>query len=181
MRREFVRGESAGWALFTLCLGAIYASLPFARGIVIALRGQHLLGAAVTALFFAAAASLVYYLVFDVRLSDRVAFLALVLLAAAVGSLVLGLRVPEERIHFLEYGGLALLARHALSYRFRPAAQYAVALGLAAVAGWGDELLQGVLPERVYDLRDVAINAVAAFLALLGDEVLHNRLGWRRR
>ncbi len=159
----------------------IFASLPFVREVVIALRQQHLLGAAVTLLYFVAAVALVYHVVFDVRLSDRIAFLALVILAAATGAMILGLSIPEERIHFVQYGLLALLARSALAWYFKPWQQYVGAFLIAASAGWIDELIQGLLPDRVYDLRDVAINAVAAMLALTADEVLHNRLGWLPR
>ena len=71
-----------------------------------------------------------------------------------------------------------MLARSALAWYVKPIYQYFGALLIAATAGWIDELIQAVLPDRVYDLRDVAINAVAALLALAADEVLHNRLGW---
>ena len=40
------------------------------------------------------------------------------------------------------------------------------ALGIAAAVGWLDEAVQGILPNRIYDLRDVAFNALAAGLAL---------------
>jgi hypothetical protein len=135
----------------------------------------------VTLVFFAAVVGLVYYLLFNVRLSDRVAYAALVLLAAAVGAMVLGLSIPEERVHFVEYGAVALLARFALACHLPPSRQYVGAWILASIAGWLDEAIQGQLPDRVYDLRDVAVNAVAALLALAGDEALHNRLGWRSR
>ena len=133
----------------------------------------------VTLVFFSAIVGLVYYTLFNVRLSDRVAFAALVVLAAAIGAMVLGLSIPEERVHFVEYGVLALLARYALASHLPPARQYPGALLLATVAGWLDEVIQGLLPDRVYDLRDVVVNSVAALLALAGDEALHNRLGWR--
>jgi hypothetical protein len=178
-RRSSGRSSRSSWLLFSLCLAAIYASLPFVRGVVIALRSQHLLSLAVTLMFFVAGVAVAYYVVFDVRLSDRVAFFALALLAGAVGSLILGLSIPEERVHFLEYGLLAVLARHALSGHMGPRRQYFLALTITTAAGLVDELLQGVIPDRVFDWRDVAINGVAALLALAGDEVLHNRLRWR--
>ncbi len=174
-------GPLARWLLLGVYVAAIYAFLPFGRGVVIALRQSHSLGLVVTAVFFAAIVALAYHIVFNVRLSDRVAFAALVVLAVAVAALVLGLSIPEERVHFLEYGLLALLARYVLSCHLPPPAQYLGALVLASAAGWGDELIQGLLPDRVHDLRDVAVNAVAALLALAGDEALHNRLGWRGR
>jgi VanZ family protein len=143
------------------------------------LRQSHLLGLVVTLVFFATIVGLVYHVVFNVRLSYRIAFAALVVLASAIGAMVLGLSIPEERVHFIEYGALALLARHALSRHLKRARLYLGAWLLASLAGWVDELIQGLLPDRVHDLRDVVINSVAALLALAGDEALHNQLGWR--
>ena len=40
------------------------------------------------------------------------------------------------------------------------------AFGLTAAGGLLDELIQGVLPNRTYDLRDVALNAFSAALAI---------------
>ena len=176
------RGSTAWrWVLLAGFVAAIYAFLPFGRGVVIALRQSHLLGLVVTLVFFASFVGLVYHIVFNVRLSDRVAFVALVVLAAATGALVLWMSIPEERIHFVEYGLLALLARSVLARHLPPSGQYLGAWLLASLAGWGDELIQGALPDRVYDLRDVVVNSVAALLALAGDEALHNRVGWRGR
>ncbi|MBP9824308.1 MAG: VanZ family protein [Thermoanaerobaculia bacterium] len=166
------------WVLVGIYVAVLFASVPFARDIVVGLREQHLLGTSVTLLYFAAVVGLVYHVVFDVRLSDRIAFLALVLLALVTGSLVLGLAVPEERIHFLQYGLLALLCRRALAWHFEPRGQVLGAVALASVAGVLDEVLQGVTPDRVCDARDMMINSVAAFLAIVAEEALHNRLGW---
>ncbi len=178
---RFFSSPTRRWVLLVAYLAAVYAFLPFGRGVIIALRQNHLLGLVVTLVFFVSIVSLVYHIVFSVRLSDRIAFAALVVLAAVIGALVLGLSIPEERVHFVEYGLLALLARFALSGHLRPPSQYLLAWLLASLAGWGDEVIQGVLPDRVYDLRDVVINSVAALLALTGDEALHNRVGWRGR
>ncbi len=169
------------WVTVGGYVGALFASVPYARNIVVGLREQHLLGTSVTLLYFVAVVGLVYHVVFDVRLSDRIAFLALVLLALVTGSLVLGLAVPEERIHFLQYGLLALLCRRALAWHLQPRGQILGAVALASAAGVVDELLQGVTPERVCDGRDMIINAVAAFLAIVAEEALHNRLGWLPR
>jgi VanZ family protein len=37
---------------------------------------------------------------------------------------------------------------------------------LAGAAGWVDEAIQALLPNRVYDLRDVAFNTLAAAAAI---------------
>ncbi|MDH3523860.1 MAG: VanZ family protein [Acidobacteriota bacterium] len=179
--RQELGSPARSWALLAGYILLLFASLPVVRGVVIALRQQHLLGGAVTLLYFLAAVAVVYHVVFDVRLSDRIAYFALVLLAAMTGALILGLSIPEERVHFVQYGLLAVLARRALAWHVSPPRQYLGAFVIAAMAGWADELIQGVLPDRVYDLRDVAINAVAALVAIAAEEILHNRLGWLPR
>lgn len=178
MRLPLRSSAARTWVLVGVYVAVLFASVPYARDIVVGLREQHLLGTSVTLLYFAAVVGLVYHVVFDVRLSDRIAFLALVLLALVTGSLVLGLAVPEERIHFLQYGLLALFCRRALAWHLEPQGQILGAVALASAAGVLDELLQGVTPERVCDVRDMMINAVAAFLAIVAEEALHNRLGW---
>ncbi len=167
--------------LLVAYVALLYASLPWTRGVLVALYQLELVGGLVTGAYFLAAALLAYHVVFDIRLTDRVAFAALVVMGAVIGALVLGLEIPEERMHFLQYGLLAVLARRALALRLPARRQYPVAIVLAAAVGFGDELIQGLLPGRVYDLRDVVINALAAVLAMAGDEALHNRLGWRPR
>ena len=73
-----------------------------------------------------------------------------------------------ERIHLPEYGLAALLAWRALvATRGDRASTYVAAAVLAALLGWGDELVQSITPGRVYDLRDVAANAVGATLGTL--------------
>ncbi len=164
--------------MMTGYVGLIYASLPFSRDVLIALSQRELIGAVITASYFGAAVLVVYHVVFDVRLTDRTAFFALVVLGLVIGGLVLGMAIPEERLHFLQYGVMALLARRVL-VRLAPARQYGLAVLMAAAFGLGDELIQGALPDRVYDSLDVLVNVLAAVLALAGYEALHNQLGWR--
>jgi VanZ like family len=175
------RSASPGsrWLVLGAYVALVYGSLPWTRDVLIALDQQRLVGGVVTASYFGAAVLVAYHVVFDVRLTDRVAFGALVVLGAGVGALVLGLAIPEERLHFLQYGLMAILARRAVASRLGGSRQYLAAVAIAAAAGWGDELVQAVLPGRVYDLRDVLINASAAALAMAGYEALHNQLGWR--
>ncbi|MEM9457030.1 MAG: VanZ family protein [Myxococcota bacterium] len=181
MARSSAAVAARAWVALLGYVGLIYASLPVSRDVLIALNQRELMGWVLTASYFGAAVVVVYHVVFDVRLTDRVAFVALVILGSVIGALVLGMSIPEERMHFLQYGLMALLARYALSFWVRPGAQYGLAVVLAGLAGWGDELVQGVLPDRVYDPFDVLVNVVAAVLALAGYEALHNRLGWRPR
>ena len=75
-----------------------------------------------------------------------------------------------ERTHLFEYGLVALLIHAALLERTRGGRPVAyaglVAVGSAALLGWLDEVIQGVVPGRTYDLRDVGFNAGAAAVAV---------------
>ena len=46
-------------------------------------------------------------------------------------------------------------------------AAYAAAALIGTAIGWGDELVQAILPNRVYDLRDVALNAAGSVLGVV--------------
>jgi len=97
---------------------------------------------------------------------------------------------PEEQIHLLEYGLLGGLIYEALRTRLRASGNperrqrplalrfpAATALALTTALGWIDEGIQYLLPNRYYDLRDVAFNAIAGGLAILAMAVLGERPG----
>jgi hypothetical protein len=75
------------------------------------------------------------------------------------------LKIPEERFHLLQYGLLTALCIKALPDRIRGISRSVLAVTLVAGVGIGDELIQWLRPNRVGDVRDVLINAVAALLA----------------
>jgi hypothetical protein len=87
----------------------------------------------------------------------------------------------EERTHLFEYGLVATLIHQALDERRhcgrRVSAPAALAVAVTALLGWGDEDIQALLPNRVYDLRDVGFNALAGMMAIGAIVVL----GWVRR
>ena len=76
----------------------------------------------------------------------------------------------EERTHLIEYGIVALLIHAALAERAMQSphvpAPAVLAVALAGFLGVLDELIQALLPNRIFDLRDILFNLVAAFLAV---------------
>jgi len=148
-----------------------------------------------------AAVALIAYLVSRWKTLSPLAYVCFVLLARLYffefNTLV---RYPEERLHFLEYGVLAILLHRAFSIdwqKWRPRGlwPYVGALVAGALIGWGDEGVQGLtkhLPavfnffgidgvspltfRRYFGWGDVYINAlgVAYGLAFLAT-VLRNR------
>ena len=76
----------------------------------------------------------------------------------------------EERTHLIEYGIVALLIHAALNERamWRPhvPAPAVLAVTITTFLGVLDELIQALLPARVFDLRDILFNTLAAILAV---------------
>ena len=97
------------------------------------------------------------------------AYVALVLAGVCYTLVFTSLRAARlERTHLAEYGIAAWLAWRAVTPHVRsPLAAYAAAALIATAIGWGDELVQAVLPNRVYDLRDVALNAAGSALGVV--------------
>jgi hypothetical protein len=91
------------------------------------------------------------------RLSQRSYLVAFALSAALVLLAQLLPRI-EERWHCVQYGILGGLCWGAVRGRLRP---WLTATMIVATAGWLDEGVQWFLPERVYDLWDVALNAAS--------------------
>lgn len=167
------------WLLAASLVLLIYAAAYFVQFLLDALREHGLLGAAVWGIVIVAAAAAIAFVV-----RERPGRWEVALLFAAAGACLLFLRhldIIQERVHLLEYGAVGGLAYAALCERWgtdradaEPTARRrwqrwpaAWAIVIASLAGWGDELVQALLPNRHYDLRDVATNAEAATLLVL--------------
>lgn len=150
---------------------AIYASLYSVRPMADWLRQQNLLRFTILALFLAAAALVLRWCL---RRSPGRREVGILVLFVGLYLLVLWpIRVPEERFHLIQYGLLAGLVYAALLERQRPgdvmrwsASRAALAVLLAALAGWLDEGIQYLLPNRHFDWRDVGLNLLAGVLAV---------------
>ncbi|HXT49701.1 MAG TPA: hypothetical protein VN811_01590 [Thermoanaerobaculia bacterium] len=171
------------WQLALAVVLFIYASAYFVRFALDALRERGLLAGSIWGLVLVAAAAGVAFVV-----RQRPGRWEVALLFVAGGAYLLLLRrlhIIQERIHLLEYGAVGGLAYAALCERWGHAKAAAAspaltaprrwwqripamwAILIAGAAGWGDELVQALLPNRYYDIRDVATNAEAAALLVL--------------
>ena len=171
------------WLLVAGVVLFIYAAAYFVQFLLDALRTRNVLAAAVWGTVIMAAAAAAAFVV-----RERPGRWEVALLFAAAGAYLLFLRrldIIQERIHLIEYGAVGGLAYAALCERWtlaapepgdatasleRPRWQRWPAMWailIATAAGWGDELVQAALPNRHYDLRDVATNAEAAALLVL--------------
>ena len=171
--------EKRLWFAAGLCIVLIYSSLYVARPVANFLRDQNLLRLMVALAFLSTGGLVVWRLLVGGvgwRVMGTVS-------AIAAGYLLLLTSIPmmpEERLHFLEYGVVAALIYLALRerrvqfaasgtdsadilVRLQP---FATALVLTGIFGWIDEGIQALLPNRFYDIRDVSFNAAAAFACL---------------
>jgi len=98
-------------------------------------------------------------------ISTRMRLLRLALMAGLAGVAAL-LELPEERLHLIEYGVLGWLAGWAVSGSFPWPGWWPLGVAVAWCAGTGDELLQSILPDRVFDPRDILLNAGASLAGL---------------
>lgn len=170
-RRERQLWFAAGGWLFL-----IYSTLYYVRGPIELLRERNLLHFTVAVAFLLAAATVTFFL-----LRSRPGWRGLTvmgLFSLVYLGVFLNVERAEEKLHFIEYGVLAGLIYSALVARRRERAGNGtqtiavlawtaiVAVTLTSALGWGDEGLQAILPIRVYDLRDVGLNFVAAVLAV---------------
>lgn len=159
------------WVAVAVAVSLLLAALYPFQLVLDALRARNLLRLSIAGLFLVVAVPVVY------SLARRRAPLRAWIVLAAAGAvylvLAVAMEVPQERLHLVEYGALAILLRAAFaeSAAVRPRGAHSTIVDLrsllaATAIGWLDEAMQGILPNRMYDLRDVGFNALAAAVAL---------------
>ena len=157
---------------------AIYSTLGLAGAWAEELRRRDLLSIAFTLAFLLVVAS-VLGSAMRRRPGGREAWVSIGILAV-YGMVVVRMGLPE-RTHLFEYGLLAVLLHQALTERRanggHVGAPALLAIAATAALGWIDEGIQALLPDRVYDLRDVGTNALAALMAVTASSVV----AWARR
>lgn len=159
------------WIAAAALLVAIWSSAYFVQFALDALRERNLLRVTI------AGAALVVAIAVAAPMVRRRAgareWAALVGVALVYAAVASRLHIVQERVHLIEYGAVAWLFRGALAAHARAAPGVRDALlvwggafGLASLGGLADEAIQGILPNRHWDLRDVGLNALSAALAL---------------
>lgn len=93
----------------------------------------------------------------------------LILTSFIVGLTEFVAQLPEERIHVIEYGLLGWLITWSISKSKQKISYNRIFIGITL--GWSigflDEIVQYILPNRVYDIRDVILNGLSATIGLL--------------
>jgi hypothetical protein len=151
------------WSLF------IFLTIPLAPmiGALVAERwGRDLFTYLVLVTIAAALITLVYRAVRTGLMTFRGSYFWLTLVAATFAgyTLLLGGKSPEESIHFIQYGVLGVLVFRALAIKRHDASIFFSAAAICGIIGTIDETIQWLVPQRLWDLRDIWINFLAAAL-----------------
>ena len=184
--REAPLIRSWGWAWLAVAyLTVVYATLPFARPIW---RRIEPLILHRESLWFLAAGGVLAVLLGvrawtagPVRRATGAALLAAVLAAYVVLLFVFYRgRLTLEKVHLIEYGVLAYLVLNAATVTRRGGPGAAVAALFIALAGAGDEALQKIIPERVFDPYDIVANWLGGALGAVAWVAASAASPWRR-
>ncbi len=76
--------------------------------------------------------------------------------------------VPEEQVHFIEYGILSGLIYIVLTHDIHNNVYVCfLTVFIVFVFGAVDEVIQWILPNRIFDIRDILINGISGILVQL--------------
>jgi hypothetical protein len=163
LRKAFV-----AWLWVVFCTLSIFLVVPLARSIqkfVSTRWGRSLFGYGVLAATAVAFCSIIYILVFRLKVRSPSNYLWLSAVAALYIYFTLQLwRAPEEAVHFLEYGLLGFFLFRALSLSICDKSIYPTAFLIGSLVGIFDEVFQWMMPGRYWDFRDAGLNALATGL-----------------
>ena len=76
--------------------------------------------------------------------------------------------IPEEAVHFVEYGVLSYFVYKALLHHVRDVTIYFSAAFIILFLGTIDEIIQWIVPDRFWDFKDVWLNFLSGALFQLG-------------
>lgn len=80
---------------------------------------------------------------------------------------------PAEALHLLEYGGLGYLTMRAATLHSRSARSSLLCFLFVLCVGSLDEAIQFVLPNRIFQVKDILLNGMCGAIGLTTAIVLH--------
>ena len=152
------------WIIVSVYVIFIYATLGYVRCLSDALRARGILGSVTLAILFLLCGMVITRLR---RLSSLHSRMLIVLLLGISVLSSLFLPFPEERLHVIEYSILGWLLGRALARSGKWPAWWWGGVLLVWLIGYGDEMIQWFLPNRVFDVRDILLNGIAGMVGLM--------------
>ena len=162
------RSRQKYWSFVFAWVALIYGTLYVVRPVCTFLQNTTPFALLVNILMY----SLLTVLILGLFVKRKVTFarpLSCLVFLITAGAYICGfsvIQIPEEKLHFLEYGILAYLAFRASELDIRRPPAFVYAFLLTVMFGWIDEGIQYFLPNRYYQNEDVALNAAGGLLGL---------------
>lgn len=166
LNKRLKRENILGFSSVIICTLLIYLTIPFAREVSDFLSEHKLFSITVYILLSIFIIAIIYFIIQYIGFR-LVNIITIVPAIAIYVYIIQSYEIIAEKIHFIEYGILAFLLYNTLKTRLRPLLVYLYAFLMVSVIGWGDELIQYFLPDRVYDLRDVFLNSISGGIMLI--------------
>lgn len=168
------------WILAAAVVVAIYSTLGLATTLAEELTNRDLLDG-IAALGLLVLFGSILLVGFKRRVPAALNVAIAVGLTAVFALVFLRMASPIERSHLFEYSLLAILINEALVERSSAGSTVArpgvVAFVAASLIGIVDELLQLIIPSRVFDPIDIGFNILAAFMGV----AVASAVGWAVR
>ena len=169
LERGIFKTPRAAWAAVILYTVTLYGTLTIAFRLyswVYDRMGKPFMSSAMMWIYAPLGLLLLMLLVF--RLPRRAgAYLTFTMIGLALLYCLTRLEVPAKRFHFLQYAPLGVVVFDALRFHCRDRYHYIWAMAIVTLIGLGDEVLQGILPNRYFGVNEVVINSAAGFFALV--------------
>ncbi len=166
---KWSRSKSFVWSLIACYVTLIYSTLYIMPPIVNYMRRvlKSYFQPSVTILFFIILSSILFYIISNRERYSVSQYLWFSFICCLYGLVIYILELPEEQVHFIEYGILSALIYVALTHDINNRSIYFLSVLIVFVFGAIDEAIQWVLPNRVFDIRDIVMNGIAGILVQL--------------
>ena len=149
------------WGIVAIYTGSIYAFLPFGTAFWRFVLNHWGSGINYLGLFFVCVLGTYFliYLIFQKQVKKLSVYLAFFAISCACLALLKYMCVAgAERFHLLLYGILSVIVFWALKLHAKGNRIYLYTAILVFLLGAIDEFIQGILPMRVFDTRDIFMN-----------------------
>ena len=158
------------WLATTIVLISIYSTLGLAGVMVEKMQNQGVLDS-----FYVLFACLTLVVFLTQGLKTRPGGIDIAIgigLIVVISMVVVRMGIPlVERTHLIEYGLLATFIFQALEERDQNHRKVPhiplITIGATSFLGLVDEVIQALLPNRIFDIRDVGFNVIAAIIAVV--------------
>ncbi len=170
MVSSWFQNKSFVWSLIGCYVTFIYSTLYIMRPIInflkMTLKGYFNLSVIIAFLMI-----LSFVLVYIIKNREDYGisqYLWFAFISCLYGLVIYILDVPEEQIHFIEYGILSALIYVALTHDIHNNVYvYFLSIHIVFAFGAVDEVIQGILPNRMFDIRDIIMNGISGILVHL--------------